>query len=261
MKRHLTLLLIFSFLMILQSCGVNSYVMFKTSKDEVITEDIPMEVTESYRLAKNDKFTMLLYVEDGARVIDFSAGITIGETGSSGRSISSGNSLEYIVRTNGEVELPVLGLVELEGLTIIEAQEKLKELYAETYIDPYIQLEVTNRRVIVFPGSGGSAKVIPIRNDNTTLMEALALAGGITERGKASKVKIMRYTEEGRKVYQVDLSTIDGLQYADMVVQSNDYIYVEPTKQLSREFLKEITPLVSLLSTAVTVFTLIMAFK
>jgi len=245
-------------MLVFTSCGVNSYVMFKSADEEVITDSIPLAPSEEYRLAKNDKISLKLYVEGGARVIDFTAGVN-----------SDGNisqmtrdaALDYTIRPDGRVELPVVGWVELEGLSIIEAQEKLKNLYAKNYVAPFIQLEVTNRRVIVFPGSGGTAKVVPITNENTTLMEALALAGGITERGKAKNIKVMRQTDEGRKVYQVDMSTIDGLMYADMIVQANDYIYVEPTKQLSREFLKEITPIVSLISSAALIVTLILSFN
>lgn len=259
MKNHIIFLLFAGMMICCTSCGVNSHIMFKSADEEVITDDIPIAPSEEYRLAKNDKISLKLYVEGGARVIDFTAGVSMGESG--GSQMTRSGVLDYTVRPDGNVELPVVGLVSLKGHTIIEAQEKLKLLYAENYIDPFIQVEVTNRRVIVFPGSGGSAKVVPITNENTTLMEALALAGGITDRGKARKIKIMRNTEEGRKVYQVDMSTLDGLKYADMVVQANDYIYVEPTKQLSREFLKEVTPIVSLISSAVVIFTLIMSFK
>lgn len=258
MNRPIIILLFAGIILSFTSCGVNSYVMFKSSDNEVITDNIPIAPTEEYRLAKNDKISLKLYVEDGASVIDFTAGISMD---GNNMQMTRSTVLDYTVRPDGTVELPVVGLVELEGLSIIEAQEKLKVLYAENYIDPFIQVEVTNRRVIVFPGSGGSAKVVPITNENTTLMEALALAGGITERGKAKMVKVMRQTEEGREVYQVDMSTIDGLIYADMIVQANDYIYVEPTKQLSREFLKEVTPIISLISSAALIITLIMSFN
>lgn len=261
MKKFIYALIFFSATLMLNSCGVNSYVMFKVTNDDVIVDEIPMEPTEAYRLAPDDKFDMRFYVEGGKRLIDLSAGVyEEGSNVSFSRSNQSGQST-YRVRQNGKVELPILGLVDVGGMSIIEVQEKLKELYSEAYIDPYIQIEVTNRRVIVFPGSGGSAKVVSIQNDNTTLMEALALAGGITERGKARDIKIMRQTEKGREVYQIDLSTLDGLIYADMVVQANDYIYVEPTKQLSREFLKELSPIVSLISTAMLIVTLVLSFK
>lgn len=259
MKILTSLFIFIGFSILLTSCGVNSHVMFQTSDSEVITENIPTSPTDAYRLAPDDKITFSLYVENGKRIIDVSSGI--GAQGSGSQQLSTSKSLQYLVRHDGKVELPMLGLVDVVGMSIIEIQQKLRDLYSVNYIDPFIQVEVTNRRVIVFPGSGGDAKVIPIQNDNTTLMEAIALAGGITERGKASVVKVMRQTDTGRKVYQIDLSTLDGLKYADMIVQSNDYIYVEPTKQLSREFLKEVTPIVSLISSALLIITVFTTFN
>lgn len=259
MKLLTSLFIYLGVLLVFTSCGVNSHIMFKTTDAEVITENIPVSPTDAFRLAPDDKITFSLFVENGKRIIDLSTGI--GAQSSGNQRLGAGTSIQYIVRQEGTVELPMLGLVKVEGMSTIEVQEKLKELYSVNYIDPFIQVEVTNRRVIVFPGTGGDAKVIPIQNDNTTLMEAIALAGGITERGKAKVIKVMRQTDEGRKVYQIDLSTLDGLKYADMIVQSNDYIYVEPTKQLSREFLKEVTPIVSLISSALLVITIFTTLK
>lgn len=259
MKRQITFLFFLGVNIVLSSCGVNSHIMFKTNDEDVIVDDIPISPSDAYRLAPDDKFSFIMYVEGGKRIIDIGSGINSGER--ENQQLQSGNTIEYLVRNDGKVNLPILGLVDVAGLTIIEAQEKLRKLYSDNYIEPYIQIEVTNRRVIVFPGTGGDAKVVPITNNNTTLMEAIALAGGITERGKAKRVKVMRQTSEGRKVYQIDLSTIAGLKYADMIVQSNDYIYVEPTKQLTREFLKEVTPIVSLISSAIVIISVIITLK
>ena len=56
-------------MLVFTSCGVNSYVMFKSADEEVITDSIPLAPSEEYRLAKNDKISLKLYVEGGARVI------------------------------------------------------------------------------------------------------------------------------------------------------------------------------------------------
>lgn len=259
MKNRIALFLFVGLSFFFASCGVNSHVMFKTTDDDIFVEDIPISPKDAYRLAPDDKITLLMYVEDGKRIIDVNSGINVDGGGS--QTLQSGNQIHYLVRSDGKVDLPTLGLVDLAGLTIFEAEQKLRELYATNYVDPFIQVEVSNRRVIVFPGTGGDAKVIPITNNNTTLMEAIALAGGITERGKAKVIKVMRQTNQGREVYQIDLSTMDGLKYADMVVQSNDYIYVEPTRQLSREFLKEVTPITSLISSAIVIISVILTLK
>ena len=87
-------------------------------------------------------------------------------------------------------------------------------------------------------------------------MEAIAAAGGITERGKANTIKLMRKENGIRKIYNIDLSTLDGLKYVDMVVQANDYIYIEPNPELVREVVKEIAPVFTILSSVILVFSI-----
>ena len=82
-------------------------------------------------------------------------------------------------------------------------------------------------------------------------MEAIALAGGISENGKAHKIKLIRKTQDPSNplVYQFDLSKISGLMYANMIVQTEDIIYVQPRRQVANKVLKEILPYVTLLTT------------
>lgn len=246
-------------LLFFASCGVNSHVMFQGEGDQVITEDIPISPEEAYRISPDDKLKFTMYTEKGKRIIDVMSGI--GLEGQGSNRIGQGADVEYLVRSGGTVDLPTIGEVKVSGLSIVECQEKLAQHFSEKYKDPFVLVEITNRRVIVFPGSGGDAQVVPLTNNNTTLMEAIALAGGITERGKAKEIKVIRKTTQGRKIYKVDLSTLGGLKYADMIVQSSDYIYVEPTKQLSKEVLKEVTPIISLISSAIVVVSVILSLN
>lgn len=255
MKKQIRIISLLAIVYMVSSCSVNSHIMFKTKNDniEVITEDIPLSPRDAYLISPDDKISFSMFTEDGKTLIDMTAGVS-GEGGQSAR-LMAGGGTSYLVRDDGTVKIPVIGLVPVKGLSVFECQEKLAAEYSKFYEDPFIQVEVVNRRVIVFPGSGGGAMVVPLANNNTTLMEVIALAGGITERGKANVIKVMRKEGDVRKVYQIDLSNMEGLKYADMIVQSNDYIYVEPTKQLTREFLREIMPIVSLISSAILLIT------
>ena len=252
----------YTLLLFLTSCGVNSNLMFKDDESvEIITDNIPISPDEAYRLAPDDKFIFTLYANDGKRIIDVISGATAGVEGSGGmQRLGQTNTIDYLIRPDGLVELPIIGEIKLTGLTIKEAQDLLSKKYSQQYTKPYVQLEVTNRRAVVFPGDAGEAKVVPILNNNTTLLEVLAHAGGITERGKAKKIKVMRNTSEGRVIYAIDLSTMKGIKYADMVIQANDYIYVEPTAQLSREVIREIGPLLSIVSTTIVILSVINRF-
>ncbi len=238
-------------------CGVNSNLMFRTPKDFKGYDSIPMSPAYEYQISADDRLELKIYTNNGEKLIDFVSG----GNADLNMNRSSNTSLDYLVKKDGYVELPVVGDVKLNGLTLLEAQNKLKELYQVEYENPFIQLRVINQRAIVFPGSGSEARVVPLLNSNTTLMETLALAGGIAERGRSKHVKVMRQTPAGREIYLIDLSTLDGLYYADMVVQANDYIYVEPVKQISKEVIQEIAPIVSILTSAIIIVTVITTLK
>lgn len=213
-----------------------------------------MKPFEEYKISADDKITFSLTTKNGTRIIEDLSGIS-----EIPRNLQ--DELEYLVRKDGTAKLPIIGNVPVVGLTVSECEDTLEARYAKQYQDPFVQLRVTNQRVIVFPGNGSDAKVIPLVNANTTLMEALAQAGGITDRGKASSIKLMRKVNGERVVYNIDLSTIEGLRFVDMVVQANDYIYVEPTPELSKEIAEDIVPIVSLLSSAIFIFTAISLLK
>lgn len=241
-------------LLFLGSCGVNSNVMFKEAKGAQVVDSIPLKPVEDYRISEDDKFTFSLTTKNGTRIIEELSGI-------SQQSRSSQASFEYVVRSDGQAKLPIIGMVSVVGLTISECEDTLEMRYSKNYQEPFVQVRITNQRVIVFPGNGSDARVIPLNNSNTTLMEALAQAGGITDRGKASSIKLMRKVNGERVVYTLDLSTIEGLRYVDMIVQANDYIYVEPTPELSKEIAQDIVPIVSLISSAIFIFSAITVLK
>lgn len=235
------------------SCGVNSNIMFKVPKGEVNYDSIPMFPIEDYRISVDDKISFEMYTNDGSAIIDNMSGVAVNRV--------NGNSIrEYVVRNNGEVELPVIGKVKIEGLTIEQCEDTLVSRFS-SYQNPFVQVRVTNQRAIVFPGNGSDAKVIPLVNSNTTLMEAIAQAGGITERGKANTVKLMRKVDGKREVYGIDLSTVEGLRHADMIIQANDYIYVEPTPDLAKELREDVAPIVSLVASAMFIFSAILSLK
>jgi len=175
--------------------------------------------------------------------------------------LGAGSGSDYAVRRTGNVELPILGEVKVAGLTVAQCEDTLQRLFSKEYQEPFVQVKITNQRVIVFPGNGGDARVIPLLNSNTTLMEAIAQAGGITERGKANTIKLMRKESGIRKVYTFDLSTVEGLKYVDMIVQANDYIYIEPSADLAQGVVREVAPVISILSSALVIFTVFSNIK
>lgn len=192
----------------------------------------------SYILSPNDIISFQIFTNDGFKMVDV---------------INNAQNSYFVkaetnIELDGTVKMPMIGRVKLAGMTLIEAEKKLETLYSDYYIKPFVRLYVNNKRVIVFPGNSAQAKVIPLQNNNTTVLEAIAMAGGIPEDGKAYKVKLIRTLPNGQSlVYLLDLSTIDGLSMGQTTVLANDIIYVEPRYRPLQAFVRDIGPFMSLL--------------
>lgn len=243
-------LLFFLFsLLILSSCKVmRSNLMLKTPKDFTYDQLVDSLSRADYKIASNDAMLYNIFTNKGFKLIDLAT------SSSSGVYI---NELNIIVESDGYVKMPLIGRVKIAGLTIHEAELMLEEKYSELYVDPYVMLKISNKRVIVFPGNGGVAKVISLNNNNITVLEALASAGGIVEDGKAYKVKLIRNNPDSLNkslVYLFDLSKIEGIKFGKSIVQAGDVIYVEPRYKPLATFTKEITPLVTMLTTILILY-------
>jgi len=257
--KHIYIVLSIGILIAIQSCGINSNLMLKTPKDYVFDKldvDSANTAKNEYIIQVDDIIKFKFYTNNGQKVLDI---VTNPSSGVQNSGLS--NSMSYTIMSDSLVKLPSIGEHNVVGMSIRESELYIENEFKGLYVDPFVQVSVTNKRVIVFPGSGGNSKVVYLKNNNTTLLEVLALAGGITERGRAAKIKLMRDSAGDKKVYLIDLSTIEGLQYTDLVVQNGDYIYIEPVPELGKEILKEIAPIVSIISSAVLIISVITLFK
>ena len=235
-------------------CTINRNIMFRTPADFAFDPFNPISDV-NYRIAPNDLISFQLYSNKGERLLLMTAGSNAagiqgqGGGGMNQNMLGQNNRFTYEVRPDGTVDLPELGVVKLAGLNIDEAETFLEEAFSENYVNPLALIEVTNQRVLVFPGEAGVASVVPLVNPNTSLLEVLALSGGIRARGDARNVKLIRRSPDGQTVHQLDLSTIEGLKYANTTVQAGDIVYVEPLPQYAQEVLADIGPVLSLITT------------
>lgn len=245
--------LLFLVVLYFSSCKVfRSNLMLKTSKDYTYDKIVDSLSKQDYKIEANDIVNVRIFSNDGFKIVDLATS----------NQVTRFIELDYVVNTDGTCKLPLIGRVKLSGLSVREATEYLEQVYADYYVKPFVFMSVTNKRVIVFPGNGGAAKVLNLTNNNTTVIEALAYTGGIAEDGKDYKVKLIRNPpNEKPKVYLMDLSKIEGIAAGNTVVLAHDIIYVEPRYKLARTLVAEITPIVSLISSTFLLYTLVSRVK
>lgn len=248
-------------LLFLNSCAnFNSNILFKIPKNTDFEYDsIPLEPEQDFRLAPGDRFSFLFGTNNGEKIILNQSGIT--SEGIQSQSINQmraqNNQFTYLVRQDGRANLPLLGEIKVSGKTILTLENEIKMLLSENYIAPFVQIRVTNQRIIIFPGKG-DAQVVGLSNANTSLLEVIALAGGVRDEARSNSIKLMRkISPTKREIYKIDLSTIQGLKDAQMIVQSNDYIYIDFKPRYASTILQEIGPWLSLITTGLLTYSIL----
>lgn len=237
------ILFIISVLFVFSSCTIISTrilspgQMLRTGPGFKYSEFLASDSVQEYKIAVNDQISFSLSTNNGESIID-----PVG--GSSGGGTSSSFNVEF----DGTIRLPVIGRIKINGYTLREAEKLLEETYSKFYNNPFVQLKVTNIRIFLFTGGeNGSASVMSLANPNTTLFEALASNGGVGN-GKAYKIKLIRGDLKNPKVYLIDLSTLEGMKKANLVLQANDIIYIKPRNKVQERLMTFITPYISMVS-------------
>ncbi len=238
------------------SCGnVNSNALFKIPKDGSFKYDsLVMNPTDDYILGPGDRFSFQFATNEGERIIFNQSGVAeLTEGNGSIANQQSRSLIDYLVRQDGKTNLPLVGEIYVKGLTIVELEDTISTLLSKNFINPFVQIRLSNQRVFFF-GDRGSANVIYLTNTNTSLIEVIALAGGISENARSNSIKVMRRTSNGkREIYKIDLSTIRGLNEAEMIVQGNDYIYIDYKPRIASSIFREVGPWLSLATTSLAV--------
>lgn len=224
--------------------------------DENFTEsDLSTAISHAesnYRLQPNDYLQLEVFTNDGERLIDPNFELLIQQNN---QQTQNKKQYQYLIQTDGLVKLPMIGMKNLSGLTVNEAEAVLQQAYDVPYKDSFIKLSVINRRVVVLGANGG--QVVNIQNENTSLIEILALYGGLNLGAKGQNIKLIRGDLTHPEVYQIDLGTISGMQGSIVDVEAGDIIYVEPWRRPWLESLKDIYPLLGLTSSVLTLIVVI----
>lgn len=175
-----------------------------------------------------------------------------------------GNSLElfsgYFVDQEGFIDFPVLGRVEVVGLTLEEAKFKLLDML-KTYIkDAVVNIRFLNFKVTIF-GEVNAPGVLRLTNRRITLLEALTMAGDLTSYANRTNVLIIREIEGKRTTERLNLQDNSILVSPYFYLQQNDAIYVEPLRAKTATTADLVQRIISYSSAGLSLLTLILTLS
>src|SRR5438874_1039514 len=145
------------------------------------------------------------------------------------------DDLKAITRldSEGNVSLPLIGSIRLNGLTISQATARVTELYARDYlVNPKVKVTLlgyARRRFTVLgqvnhPGSFEMPETSPGGID---LMEAIAMAGGYTRIAAPERTSVRRHLANGGdQIMRVNAKRVERGQTANFRIQDGDSITV-----------------------------------
>jgi len=161
----------------------------------------------------------------------------------------------YIIKEDGNLDLPSFGVVKAAGFTLRELENVIKNIATSYFESPVVKLNIINFEITVL-GEVNNPGTFKIVDPEVNILYALSLSGDMTQFGNRKKVKVIRNENELNRIFYVDLTEKGVLNNADFMLQPHDIIYVAPLRKKFYAF-NNITSVVSLTLSAVTLFILI----
>jgi polysaccharide export outer membrane protein len=135
----------------------------------------------------------------------------------------------YLVDVRGNIELPRIGLIQTLGLTKGELEEIIKTKLEGALTDPRVVVRFLNFRITVL-GEVSAPGVLNVPTERLSILEAVGMAGGITEFGKIKQVKILRESNGVRQLGTLDLTSKNIFESPYYQLQQNDVVLVDQNR-------------------------------
>ena len=160
----------------------------------------------------------------------------MGETRGSSANNLSQDAYYYTVDSKGDIDFPVVGKIQVAGLTREEIAEKVRKSLVDASLvkDPTITVSLSNLHYSMM-GEVAKPGQYAIEEEKVTILDAISKAGDLTIQGKRNDVMVLRQENGHQKIYKIDLcSGKDIFSSPAYYLQQNDVVYVTPNDTKKR---------------------------
>jgi polysaccharide export outer membrane protein len=137
----------------------------------------------------------------------------------------------FTLDDRGIIEMPLLGELQLAGLTTEQAKKVIEDRMTEfvNREDLFVRVRLGGIRYSALGEFRRPGKHNVLQN-RVTIFEAIAHAGDLTEVAKRDELVLVRQYPGGTRMYRIDLNNKNILTSEYFFIQPNDMLYAEPMK-------------------------------
>jgi polysaccharide export outer membrane protein len=203
---------------------------------ENMDETFSFNPNYQYRIRKNDKISISVWGQD-----ELSVGSVYG--------IYNSNEVYgkwLMVDIEGNIEVPKIGTLKVQNMTVLELKKKLKIKFGEWIIYPIVDVKILNKEITVL-GEVREPRVIQIDKDNNTLLEMITQCKGFEFYANLKYIKVLRQEGEHVRVANINLTKSGDLFSKNIQLFAGDVVIV-PSKKY-KEFDKRISNIIPFTTT------------
>jgi len=215
---------------LLSSCGAPQGVVYLSNLDSVKYIQIAKAAFKQPLIQVDDILNIAIQTQDVTDPSTFSQTSPIGGGVSGGEGSSNTSAISgFLVGPEGNVEIPIVGVVKVSDLTTEQAKELIKTKASKYYKDPTVQVRFANYKITILGEvNRPSSYIMP--NEKVTIFDAISIAGDLTIFGRRKNVMLMRDNGDKKDIIRLDLTSSDVIASPYYYLHQNDVIYVEPSK-------------------------------
>ncbi len=155
------------------------------------------------------------------------------------------NLNSYAVHKDGTITLPLIGSIQVDGLTIDEIKIRVQQELEQHLKDVTVFIKLVSIEVSVL-GEVRNPGTYYINDNQVNIFEALSMAGDLTDMGNRKKIKVLRTTGEETIAHEVSIADASSLTSEIYHLHPHDVVYVEPIRL--KPFRLNLTPVTVFLS-------------
>jgi polysaccharide export outer membrane protein len=227
-----SLIVILSFMSFFSCMSPKKFIYFKDIPDSIYASPYVIQMSEYVdpKIQPNDLLSVSIQTLDPATV----SMNNVVQGGGNGVALLTGSATSgsmvtgFVVDKNGYIDLPLVGQVQVSGLSLTEAKAVIARKASQYYKEPSVNIRFLNFTITLLGDIGARQYSFP--TEKVSILDAIAQGGDLAFTGKRDNILLVRDEDGVKKCVRLNINSADIFKSPYFYLHQRDLIYIEPNK-------------------------------